>query len=102
VSYGTFAAITSDAAGYAQNGTIAFWFYDMSENFCKMTAVLKGNQITSFTISDPYSMCSYYPLWKTAQAFSDGTGEVVAFTGPKGVKYLVYNKDELYVDADHS
>lgn len=74
----------------------------MSENFCKMSAVLSGNQIKSFTISDPYSMCSYYPKWKTAQAFTDETGDVIAFTGPNGVKYLVYTEGELYVEADHS
>lgn len=57
-----------------------------------MTAVLTGQKITSFTISDPYSMCSYYPsLWKTAKAFTDETGEVVAFNGPSDVKYLIYN-----------
>jgi hypothetical protein len=38
-AYGVFAAVTSDAAGYNKNKAVAFWFYDMNQNFCKMNAV---------------------------------------------------------------
>jgi hypothetical protein len=65
----------------------------MQENFCKMTAVLSANKIKSFVISDPYSLCSHFPAWKTSKAFLDDAGEVTGFIGPNGVKYAIYFED---------
>lgn len=70
-AFGKFAAITSDAAGYAASREVSFWFYDMNGNFCMMTAETKLDKIISFTISDPYAMCSH-STWKSAAVKYDG------------------------------
>jgi len=71
VAYSFFAAITSDDVGYNTDGTVGYWFYDMSENFCLMTAVIRGNVIVSFKITDPYDMCGHYPAWNSAKAYTN-------------------------------
>jgi len=74
----------------------------MSDNFCKMTAVVRNGQIKSFKISDPYVLCTFFPAWKTAPAYyNDTTGELTAFGGPNGVRYELYDGDELYQEVDH-
>lgn len=66
-----------------------------------MTANTKLDKINSFTISDPYAMCTHYPAWKTAAVKYSGD-DLTQFMGPNGQWFNIFSQDELYGSEDTS